>query len=314
MSTPKEIGKKFRDEREKQGLSVEAVAAQSRIHSRVIEDIENGVFDRIGGLYIKSFIKKYSSFLEMNTEEVLGLYADIVVSPRRHETAKRVNTGAGKKEVFSRDASGRKHVTLAEKSRSGKPEKTAMGGFTEKKAPSRDETGKKRREEFAVSLKKWTSAVSNPKNFQIALVALLSVVFIILIGVLVNMLKVRVENTVGRIKVAVADKPSSVAAVKKTIFPAAKKDGYTLAFMAEDDVWLQIKKDEEKVFAGTINKGKTVSWKLDAPVRVWTGKAEYLQCTYNGKKIGKIANGVVKDIIISGQGIKIGDSWIVQND
>ena len=77
MVTPKEIGKKFKEEREKQKLTLTDAANMSRIHQKEMKEIENGLYDRIGKLYIKSFIKKYTLFLEKNTTEMLELYEEV---------------------------------------------------------------------------------------------------------------------------------------------------------------------------------------------------------------------------------------------
>ena len=76
-TTPKEIGNIFKEARKKLNLSVEDAYRQSRIHPSVINDIENGVFDRIGKLYVKSFLKKYSATLGLNTENIMKKYESI---------------------------------------------------------------------------------------------------------------------------------------------------------------------------------------------------------------------------------------------
>jgi transcriptional regulator with XRE-family HTH domain len=77
MVTSKEIGRKIKEERERQGLTLNEAARISHIHHKVLKDIENGIFDRIGSLYMKSFIKKYTIFLEMNTADILKLYEEV---------------------------------------------------------------------------------------------------------------------------------------------------------------------------------------------------------------------------------------------
>ncbi len=76
-TTSKEIGNIFKEAREKLNLSVEDAYRKSRIHPAVIKDIENGVFDRIGKLYVKSFLKKYSIVLGLDPDNVMKEYESI---------------------------------------------------------------------------------------------------------------------------------------------------------------------------------------------------------------------------------------------
>ncbi|MFH1877311.1 MAG: helix-turn-helix domain-containing protein, partial [Candidatus Omnitrophota bacterium] len=77
VSTPREIGNLFKEAREKLGLSIPDAAAQSKIHHNVLEDIENGAYERLGKLYMKSFIKKYSFFLELDTNSIAAKFDSI---------------------------------------------------------------------------------------------------------------------------------------------------------------------------------------------------------------------------------------------
>lgn len=79
MATAKEIGKRFKEERKRRGLSADEVCRASRIHPNIIADIEGGVFDRIGAPYIKSFLKKYALFLELDSENILKEYEAVIL-------------------------------------------------------------------------------------------------------------------------------------------------------------------------------------------------------------------------------------------
>ena len=74
MVTAKELGNTFKEARESRSLSVEEAYRQSRIHPRVIMDIESGTFDQMGKIYLKSFLKKYSIFLGLDPDEMVREY------------------------------------------------------------------------------------------------------------------------------------------------------------------------------------------------------------------------------------------------
>lgn len=85
MTTSKEIGHIFIKARKKRKLSIGEVCKKSRIHPNVITDIEKGVFDRLGKPYVKAFLKKYSTFLDLDTESIIGQYESIASTMRPRE-------------------------------------------------------------------------------------------------------------------------------------------------------------------------------------------------------------------------------------
>ena len=77
MVTPSDLGKIFKEAREKKKLSINQANKKSRIHVHLIQDFENGVFDRIGKIYTISFIKKYSEFLGLNPDDMLSKFESV---------------------------------------------------------------------------------------------------------------------------------------------------------------------------------------------------------------------------------------------
>ncbi len=266
MVTSKEIGKIFKEAREERGMSLEQAYKACRIHSSVIVDIENGVFDRLGKLYIKSFLKKYSDFLGLDTDDILKKYASL------------------SKEAPSREFD----LGIKEKKEEKSPEKAV---FAEKKA-------------------------------EIALVAALSVILVVLVFVLV--LKVRDKFSGERAEIAsttavTQESPSEekkpVAA--RRIFasaPATKNAPLVLTLKARGKVWIRVKDDNRTLFDGFLDKGDSKTLESDEPLTVWTGKAEYLDFVVNTRKLGVVANGVIKNIVVSSGGVKIGGEWVARID
>ena len=76
-TTPKELGNIFKRARENLNLSVDEVCEKTRMHPTVVKDIENGVFDRLGKLYIKGFLKKYSTLLSLDYANILQKYESV---------------------------------------------------------------------------------------------------------------------------------------------------------------------------------------------------------------------------------------------
>ncbi len=276
MSAAKELGKIFRDVREKKGLSVEETSRKSRIHSNVIKDIESGVFDRLNKVYTKSFLKKYAAFLKLDTDDILKRY---------------------------------------EKISSGIPEQEQKYVIEEEER------------------KKTASLAIDDKRFQAILVGVLSFVLVILIFVLVG--KIKTKFTAGEPKKVTAvsrktaqaerkparssGKTASTAAAKKpdtkTYTAPARREvskfaPVVLTLRAEGDVWVKVAEGEEALYIGTLHDGESKTWKSSGELTVWTGKAENLVFVVNTRRLGVVAFGVVKNIIVSSEGVRIGDRWV----
>ena len=75
----------------------------------------------------------------------------------------------------------------------------------------------------------------------------------------------------------------------KTEQPAEKKfDDVEVTAKFSDRCWTSVKVDGKSVFEGTVEKGKTMSWKGQDKVAVTAGNAGAVVVTYNGKDMGKL--------------------------
>jgi len=260
MTTPKEIGKIFTEAREKRQLSVDKAASESRIHPNVIRDIENGIFDRLGKLYVKSFMKKYALFLGLDLDNVVQLYESI-----------------------------------------------------SSKVPGRQfDLGVKKQEDKSEPVD-----ILADKRIQTALIGVLSLVLVVLVFVFVGMMRARIAkqppSTAAEVRTSSAKQTTAPEQEKKPVssFFSLKKasPSVILTLKATGESWIQISRGDEKVFSGFLKKGESKSWESDQPLTVWTGKADNLEFTVNTRRIGVVAAGVVKNIEVSSEGVRIGDSW-----
>lgn len=273
MVTAGDIGKMFSEARAAQGLSQEEAARQSRIHLNVIKDIEGGVFDRLGSTYIKSFLKKYSAFLEIDTGRVMEKYGSVAASMATRE------------------------FTLAEEEEQDK--NPAFPGIPLEK-------------------------------MQTTLVVLLSCVLAVLIFTLAGMMRSRLRSgdAISREReTAVSPRPvpadhSDTSMARSMTAPVSAPSAareapasvdsspFVLTLRARGEVWVKITRNGSTLFAGTLKKGDSRTWRPQGPVNVWTGKADMLEFLVNTRKVGVVAAGVVKDIQVSADGVMIGDSWV----
>lgn len=72
------IGEKLRTAREKKSLAIDQVQKQTHIHSTVLNALEEGRCDEmLTPTYVKSFLKKYSDYLGLNSREILQEYSNL---------------------------------------------------------------------------------------------------------------------------------------------------------------------------------------------------------------------------------------------
>ena len=274
--TAKDIGKILFDKRESLKLTVEEVNRRTLIHLKVIRDIENGVFDTIDPIYLKSFLKKYSDFLGLDTADIVKKYEAI-------------SSGIPRREFYVGD--------MEKKERREKKEK-----------------------------KRPIPGVPSEKKMQVALVVFLSAVLVVLLFVLIVVMKAAFTSPRHE---KIAAKPVKTAAKAKTVTaPAAEpkaepkslasriknavsptSEAVSLTLKAQDEAWVQVKYGDQKLFDGILKKGESRTWDSEGTITVWTGKANMLEFTVNKHDAGVVAAGVVKNIKVSAEGIRIGDTW-----
>lgn len=275
MHGSKQLGESLREQRLKQGITLEDVYRQVRIHPRVVEDLEKGSFEKHNKIYVKSFIKKYSEFLGMDTEEVMKKYEEI----GKELDVQEVELPEEKEKTFSRKTKQKKSVFSD----------WSLG----------DLVGGEKMQGFAA--------------------VILSVVFVALLFVLIATLREgpRIPEEAPRAGRAIMspqeERAPRTERARRTEEPARRdaEDGvFTLKLEATERVWLQVSEgdiDGNVIFVGFLAEGNSVNWDLSGPVNIWTGKAEALEFSFDSRKVGKVAEGVVRGIKVSSQGIKVGD-------
>ena len=73
---------------------------------------------------------------------------------------------------------------------------------------------------------------------------------------------------------------------------------------------MRVTKDGSLAFDGTLQKGRSMSWKADKKINLWVGRAEALKFTINGQGFKDIGKGTIRNIDISKEGLKVGNKWL----
>lgn len=68
--------------RQKRGISLESIAASTKLSKRHLEAIESGEFSRLpGGIYNTSYIKQYARAIDFDEGDLLAYYRDFCNPP-----------------------------------------------------------------------------------------------------------------------------------------------------------------------------------------------------------------------------------------
>ena len=70
------FAEQLRKARLKKGVSLQQMAARTRIDFKFLEAIDNGNFSFLPGLYVKAFIKQYAKSVDLDEQETIKKYED----------------------------------------------------------------------------------------------------------------------------------------------------------------------------------------------------------------------------------------------
>ena len=71
------MGERFRKARESKGISPDEASFQTKIHPKVIVQLEEGKFaPNMSPVYIKGFIRRYAAFLGLDAKKILSEYVE----------------------------------------------------------------------------------------------------------------------------------------------------------------------------------------------------------------------------------------------
>lgn len=137
--------KKFTDElkkhREKAGISLQNVAAKTRIDIKFLEALEDGNFNFLPDIYVKAFIKQYAKVVGLDEDETLQKY--ILAKEGKQESVEKV-----KQEISAGEEEADKQKTKSNVE-ANKPAKVFMDDSVSKKG---NEDDKKKQKQLIIGV------------------------------------------------------------------------------------------------------------------------------------------------------------------
>ena len=249
------IGDKLRAERERQYLTIQDIAKGTSIRAVYIENIEKGEYDKLPGtVYAKGFIRNYANFLKMDADAVVRQFMD-----ENHP-----------EEVAAAEEAKQQLAEAEEQSRTEAKAKLAAGS----------------------EYREQVSGSGNRQNtLLIALIVLLVGAGAYYLFAMEDSAPAKTANKTTVTQTAKAPAAKTPSAKEKSAEqeqPAAKKiEGVELVAKFTDKCWTQVVADGKTVYEGTIEPGKTETWKGKEKVVITAGNAGAVEMKVNGQDMGK---------------------------
>lgn len=248
------IGDILRSERERQNLTIQDIAKGTSIRALYIESIENGEYDQLPGtVYAKGFIRNYANFLKIDADAVVRQFME-----ENHP-----------EEVAAAEEAKQQLAEAEEQNKAEVKQKLA--------------TGSEYREQVS-------SPSGRSNNLLIALIVLLVAggayyLFAMDDSSAPKQVPKAVTQTAKTPAKSAQDKPAESKASQP-----AKVEGVELVAKFTDRCWTQVVADGKTVYEGTMDPGKTETWKGKEKVVITAGNAGAVEMKVNGQDMGKAGN------------------------
>lgn len=293
------VGDILRAEREKLGLTIKDVEAETSIRALYIDGIEKNDFDSLPSeVYVRGFVKNYATFLKLDADIILQQYRS--ERPQNddisQESGNAVETGKSEK-MFSSGEDFKERVHKSHRTQNilivvlvvvigfvgsiyyffgddtaKKPQQVAVTDTKEKTAPKQVDAVKPQAvAKESLSDKKETTPKQNANEQQ----------------------KRQLEK-----KSADA---SSVQGTEKAVIAGNVNVGAVFS----ERCWVQAVVDGKTVYEGTVQKGQSFNWAASERIFVVVGNAGAVEFSHNGKNLGKAGkDGEVIESTFTANGIK----------
>lgn len=282
-----DIGEKLRQAREKKSLTIDQARKQTRIHSKVLLALEDGKCDdMLNPTYVKSFLRKYSGYLGLDSKEILNEY--IALHPEYSAQAIRKLPGAKDHDDYS---------------------------ILDKKTRSRPGKG---------GLLRFISIVSSAAI--VIAVLFLAVFLWKKSAVFINKHKsMKAAQPANYKKPREAARPSKQKKGPKIINlklkevsrteikkpraaspgPIPKNMPFNLGLKVKSPVLITLKKDGSTIFKGVMPKDSFESYRANEVINIYVAKAEAIELILNGRSLDIPAKGIIRDLEITRKGVRI---------
>ena len=250
------IGGKLKSAREKKGVTIDQAQRQTHIHSTVLLALEEGRSDEIlTPTYVKSFLRKYSSYLDLDSNQLLKEY--LTLHP---------NLDSPGSSLGLNGASINKRINIS-------------GAFR---------------------------IVRN-----ICLIAVAIFLLAAMVRGAVRFIKASHKPSAGKAYTQSKQSHAKIADKKTADKPVVSQvsipdnEPITLMMRVKEPVYVGVKSDGVLLFKRTVPKGTIETVTAEKKLNVSIAKARSVELFLNGRPLGAVGKGAIKDLEITRKGIKV---------
>lgn len=305
MKAPGNIIKKHREEK---GLSIKEVSERTKIRPYIIEALESGNFQIMSPIYVKSFLRTLSKFLDFPLSEID--FSDKSVDAKQTESkskATRDEKKAADTNIKSEKSNLDTEKDKYKKKSAPKPEKTLS--FDDENPDFPPVSKKNAGPDYAAMFKK----ANKPKisttqiiNYSAAGAVFVAIVLIIYFTFFDEGPKAE-STAIIQDQIASEVDTTIIGAEDKSLLNYFEEpDSLTLEAEAIDDCWMRIEMDGEKMEELTLKEGQTKTWKASESFSISQGNVGGVIFKRNGKLLEPFGSrgSVVRNIKITRSDIK----------
>ena len=265
------IGKILKKTRLEKGFALEDVQKKTKININILSAIEEENFINLSPIYVKGFLKIYSSFLGINLEDYLSVYkeqppAAKPVMDSKETPAPFLEPSSNKFEFLNPDRKMGVSIIIVLVVIF-----LAFGLF---------------------SLGELFLFKGNPalkKNNQVTVIP--------------DKQKKKLQAAQARKVIPAAVKPRQAAAAPQKYAASEIR----LGILARENCWVTLKADGRLIFHGVLRKGKSESWQAKEKIELSLGNAGAVELVVNGERISSLGKRAQarKNILINREGLTV---------
>ncbi len=303
----KASGKVIKKHREEKGLSIKEVSERTKIRPYIIEALESGNFQIMSPIYVKSFLKTLSAFLDFPLSEI-DLSNDSAETEQATETITKVDRTSTQTE---KETSPRKSQIEIQKKRykkkiDTKPKNTISFDDENPEIPASKQAAET---DYAAMFKKANKpqiSTTQIINYSAGGAVVIAIILIIYFTFFDEGPKAE-STAIIQDQIANEIDTTIIGAEDKSLLNYFEEpDSLTLEAEAIDNCWMRIEMDGEKMEELTMRKGETRKWKAFESFSISQGNVGGVIFKRNGKLLEPFGSrgSVVRNIKITKSNIK----------
>lgn len=268
------FGERLQREREMRGISLEEIAASTKIGTRSLRALEKEEFDQLpGGVFNKGFVRAYAKYLGIDEEQAVADYMAAMGGEQELPLPTPMPKLDTQVVVLRRKSNGRIFVLVAALV-------LTVGGYaTYKYRPDLIGMARAEPEENLAESRDLAAEAENEDASASAVVP---------------------DSASTTAPPPSAPHSGAASAAPETALSA---DGFTLRLNARQDSWVSITVDGQPVMTGTLSGERTFQARRE--VKMTVGNAGAVEISQNGRALPSLGpDNVVRTVTITAEGVQ----------